>query len=118
MKKESDKNLENKKIFARNLSRHLEKTGTPQIALAKAIGVHPATVCDWVKERAYPRMDKVQRIATFFGISKAELVEDVFTSRERVSGQEQKLLDLFYSTPADYRDGLLELIEVYAKNIH
>ena len=109
--------LGNKKVFAKNLERCLKRADKTQRELAKAIGVHPATICDWLGERAYPRMDKVQLIAEFFGISKSELVEENYVAKETISGKEQKLLDLFHNVPEEHRDGLLDLIEVYAKNL-
>lgn len=117
MKKVIKTDLGNKKVFSRNLSKCLKRFDKTQRELANAIGVHPATICDWMQERTYPRMDKVQLIAEFFGISKSELVEDNYMVKETVSGKEQKLLDLFHSVPEDRRDGLLDLIEVYAKNL-
>lgn len=117
MKKIIKTDLGNKAVFSRNLSRCLRRSDKSQRELADAIGVHPATICDWLKERTYPRMDKVQLIAEFFGISKSELVEDSYVAKETVSGKEQKLLDLFHNVPEEHRDGLLDLIEVYAKNL-
>ena len=109
--------LGNKDVFSRNLSRCIKRTDKTQRELAKAIGVHPATICDWLSGRTYPRMDKLQLIADFFGISKSELVEDNYVAKETVSGKEQKLLNLFHTVPEEHRDGLLDLIEVYAKNL-
>ena len=31
---------------------------------------------DWVKGNSYPRIDKIELMANYFGISKADLVED------------------------------------------
>lgn len=117
MKKTIKTDLGNKAVFARNLSRYIKKSDKSQRELAYAIGVHPATICDWLQERTYPRMDKVQLLAEYFGISKSELVEDSYVAKETVSGKEQKLLDLFHSVPEEHRDGLLDLIEVYSRNL-
>lgn len=108
--------LGNKEVFSRNLSRCIKRSDKPQRELAKAIGVHPATICDWLSGRTYPRMDKLQLIADFFGVSKSELVEDEYVAKETVSEKEQKLLDLFHEVPEEDRDYLLGLIEFHVKN--
>ena len=109
--------LGNKEVFSRNLARCIKRADKTQREIAKAVRVSPSTVCDWLNGRGYPRMDKLQLLADYFGISKAELVEDNYVAKETVSEREQKLLDLFHKVPEDKQDGLLELIEVYSKNL-
>jgi transcriptional regulator with XRE-family HTH domain len=104
-------------VFSKNLVRYIERSDKTQRELARVVGVSPSTICDWTRGRAYPRMDKLQKLADYFGISKSELVEDNYVAKETVSGKEQKLLDLFHKVPEEHRDGLLELIEVYSKNL-
>ena len=96
--------------FATNLSRYLERSGSTQRELAKAVGVSPSTVSDWKKGRAYPRMKKLQLIADFFGIDKSDLVEDVYLAKESVSEQEQELIDWFHKIPEEKRDAMLSLL--------
>lgn len=117
MNKLVDTGLESKKIFSDNLSRQLARTGKTQKEVAAALGVTPASVCDWLALRTYPKMEKVQKLADYFGITKADLVQEGSVTKECISGKEQKLLDLFHQVPEMHRDGLLELIEVYAKNL-
>ena len=40
------------------------------------MGVKYTTFTDWVKGNSYPRIDKIEMMANYFGISKADLVED------------------------------------------
>ena len=106
-----------KAVFSKNLSKCLKRSGKTQRELAAAIGIHPASICDWLQERTYPRMDKIPLVAAFFGISKSELVEDVYVVKKTVSEKEQRLLDLFYTVSEEQQDGLLEFIEVYVRNL-
>ena len=117
MNKSAKTDLGNQEIFSINLKRYLENSGKTQKEVAAAILVSTGTFCDWIKGRAYPRMDKVQALADFFGISKAELVEDSYVVKESISEKEQKLLDLFHQVPEKHHDYLLELIEVHARNL-
>lgn len=68
--------LGNKEKMAANIRRLLEKRGMTQTELADAIGVPPTTVFNWCQAATYPRIDKIEMMANFFGCSKVDLVED------------------------------------------
>ena len=65
-----------KKIFSRNLLRYLSLNNKSQKEVADAIGVSPQTFNTWCQGIAYPRIDKIELMANYFGISKADLVEE------------------------------------------
>ena len=44
--------------------------------MCDALGVKYTTFTDWVKGNSYPRIDKIELMANYFGITKADLVED------------------------------------------
>lgn len=67
---------ESKKIMARNIKKQLELHQMTQTDLCQALGFKFMTVSDWVNAKSYPRIDKIEKMASFFGISKADLVED------------------------------------------
>lgn len=64
------------KIFAKNLNRYIERTGKTQKEIAEAVGVTPAACNWWVKGQKYPRMDKVEMLAEYFGCTLSDLVEE------------------------------------------
>lgn len=66
---------EQTEIFAENLRMYMSKYNYKQVEVAEAIGVNPQTFNTWIKAKAIPRMDKVQKLADFFGIRKSELVD-------------------------------------------
>lgn len=109
--------LGNKKIFSRNLKRYLAQSGKKQKEVADAIGVSVGSMCDWTKGRSYPRMDKVQLLAEYFGIKKADLVEDVNITKETVSNKEQEVIDLFHKVPEEKREFVLSLIRAAIDNL-
>ena len=102
-------NLGNKEIMARNIRRFLAKKGKTMKALAEAIDVPYNTVNDWCNMNAYPRIDKIERMANFFGITKADLVEDEETLRaeilDKAFADRPEMRDLFLAadkaTPED-----------------
>ena len=65
-----------KNIFSKNLNRLLEEKGATQLELANYIGVSNTTVNNYVQGYNTPRMDKVDKICDFFGITRSELLEE------------------------------------------
>ena len=68
--------LEQKKIFSRNLNRLIEKSDKKQIDIASDLNVSPQALNTWVKGIAIPRMNRIQALADYFGVSKSDLVDD------------------------------------------
>ena len=68
--------MDNKNIFAANLRKHMEANGKSRSDISEALNVSYFTVSDWVNGKKYPRMDKVELLANFFGIQKSDLIED------------------------------------------
>lgn len=65
-----------KEVFARNLRRYMESKGKTQKELAEIVGVSAPTINDWIKGKKYPRIDKIEILADYFGILKSDLIED------------------------------------------
>ena len=110
-------NLGNKEIFIRNVKRNLANSGSKQIDVCRAIGVSTGTFSDWMKGRSYPRMDKIQLLAEYFGVKKSDLVEDVNVPKNAVSEEDQKVLDLLHKIPQDKREAAIEMCEAVLKNL-
>lgn len=64
------------KIFSDNLYRLMAEHRRNQTEVANAIGVSPQTFNTWIKGKAIPRMDKVQKLADYFGVPKSSLLEE------------------------------------------
>lgn len=77
-----------KEVFAENLRFYMERSGKTQKELADIVGVSAPTVNDWLKAKKYPRIDKVERLANYFGILKSDLIEDK-TEKPLVNGDEE-----------------------------
>lgn len=66
----------NKKVFANNLAYFVERSGKSQKELAEVVGVATSTFNDWMKGKKYPRIDKIEILANYFGILKSDLIEE------------------------------------------
>lgn len=65
-----------KEVFARNLRRYMERNGKNQKELAEIVGVSAPTMHDWLNAKKYPRIDKIEILADYFGILKSDLIEE------------------------------------------
>ena len=80
--------MNNKNIFAANLQMYMDINNKSRKEVSEALGVSYYTFTDWVKGKKYPRMDKVERLAEYFGILKSDLIED---KKEKPSAQDDGL---------------------------
>ena len=65
-----------KEVLAKNLQRYLSEREKSQKELAAIVGVSAPTVNEWLKAKKYPRIDKIEKMANYFGILKSDLIED------------------------------------------
>lgn len=107
-------NLGNKEIFANNLLYYVRRSGRDQKEIAEIVGVAPSTFNEWVKAKKYPRMDKVEMLANYFGILKSDLIEDKPKENPpdelKLTEGEKMLLELFRQVPADQQELVLGMI--------
>lgn len=71
-----------KSVFATNLKSYMAAADKTRMDLSRDLGVSYFTVSDWVNAKKYPRMDTVDRIAAYFGVTKADLVEEKLSPEE------------------------------------
>ena len=79
--------LGNKKIMANNIRRYMEMKGISRKEFCQRLGFKYSTVTDWLNAEKYPRIDKIELMANFFNISKADLVEPSNAFAGHVDGQ-------------------------------
>lgn len=82
--------IENKEVMATNLKKYMAKKGVNAAEVCNALGFKPNTFSNWINAKIYPRIDKIQMLAEYFGISKAALVEDA--DNMTLSSKEQSLI--------------------------
>lgn len=67
--------LGNKEIMAKNIQFYMNKYDKSRQDMCDALGVKYTTFTDWVNGNSYPRIDKIELMANYFGIEKSDLVE-------------------------------------------
>ena len=113
--------MDNKNVFANNLKKQMELKGVSRNDICNALGISYFTVSDWVNGKKYPRMDKVEMLANYFGIQKSDLIEDQqekdTPDQIKLTEGEKLLLDLFRQIPEDQQKVFLEMGRVYANSL-
>lgn len=69
-------NIGNKETMAANLKYYIAQSGKDRKELAKIWGFPYSTVTEWVNGRKYPRIDRIEVMADYFGILKSDLIEE------------------------------------------
>lgn len=89
--------LGNKEIMAKNIKKYINQKGVTASEVASYLGVPLSTFSYWINAKSYPRIDKIEMMANYFGIKKSDLVEE------------------FSSYVPDFEPDHIELIEMYSK---
>lgn len=72
----------NKEILSKNLKQYMNKKGITQKEMSEIVGVATSTFNDWMKAKKYPRIDKIEIMANYFGILKSDLIEEKMTEEK------------------------------------
>ena len=75
-------NLGNKITMSNNLKKYLKINNVSRNQLSESLGISYSTISDWINGKAYPRIDKIEMMANYFGINKSDLVEEHFTEEK------------------------------------
>ena len=67
--------LGNKAIMAENIKYYMDLNNKSRNDMCEALGFKYSTFTDWVNGKKYPRIDKIEMIANYFGIEKSDLAE-------------------------------------------
>lgn len=109
---------DNKNIFATNLNKLMASHRKSRKDLSDALGISYFTITAWANGTKYPRMDKVELLANYFGVLKSDLIEEKEDDRNispnemKLTEGEERLVELFRLVPEDQQKMVLEMIRV------
>lgn len=100
--------MNNKNVFAKNLQKYMDMNNKSRRDVCEALGFSYYTFSDWVNGKKYPRMDKVEMLANYFGILKSDLIE------EKITKEAQKNNDIMADIIVRMRtdEGFLSVVEM------
>ena len=119
----------NKEIFSENLKYYIERSGKDRRELAEIWGFPYSTLSEWINGRKYPRIDRIEIMADYFGILKSDLIERKMTEekekdneilaeiivRMRMDDEFRSLVESLYLLDADKIQGVKQLLQAFAK---
>lgn len=119
----------NKEIFARNLKYYMDRSGKTQIEIAEDLNISTSTFNNWAMGNTYPRIDKIEMLANYFGIQKSDLIEEKLTEekekdndiladiivRARMDEDFRKALESLYSLDSSEIKGVTGLLSAFKK---
>lgn len=68
--------LGNKKVFSNNLKYYMQLNNKDRNEICKSLDIKYTTLTDWINGKKYPRIDKIEMLANYFGIQKSDLIEE------------------------------------------
>jgi len=68
--------LGNKEIFSKNLKYYMELNDKSRNDVCRDLDFPYTTFAEWYNGNIYPRIDKIELLARYFGIEKSDLIEE------------------------------------------
>lgn len=107
--------LGNKEIFAKNLQYYMNLNNKSRTDVCRDLEIPYSTFTDWYNANIYPRIDKIQLLANYFSIKKADLVE----SRNTLANTSNSAVVFVYGTipagiPMECIEDILDTEEISA----
>lgn len=67
--------MDQRKTFSKNLNKYMQLHKKSRSQIAKDLNISYSTFSDWASGKKYPRIDKIELLADYFGITKSKLIE-------------------------------------------
>ena len=107
-----------KVVFAKNLRKYMEQSRKSQKELAEVVGVSAPTFNDWINGKKFPRIDKIQKLADYFGILKSDLIEEKMTEEKGKDNELIANIIVRMRTDEAFRSLVASLYEYDSDKIH
>ena len=104
--------LGNKDVLAKNLQYYMNINNKTRNDICDDLGFKYSTFSDWINAKKYPRIDKIEIMANYFNITKADLIESKVTAEtkpkdgdiERIERAREKMDD-------DDKEAMMKVLE-------
>lgn len=117
-----------KETMAKNLQHYMDLLDVSRMDIARLCGVSKATVGHWLNALRYPRIDKIEIMAKYFGIQKSDLIEDnTKTTEEDIALKAQRaakiakdkdlaeMIQMYQALPEDKKKTIKQMVLDYYK---
>ena len=103
--------VENKEIFANNLSFYMEQKGVDRNTLCADLDLKYTTVRDWLKGITYPRIGKIELLANYFNINKSDLIENKLSTTQPSDSLLEEITNTARKLNTDNKKNVLRMSE-------
>jgi len=121
--------LGNKEVLSKNLKYYIEKSGKDRIELAEIWEVPYSTLTGWINAQKYPRIDKIEKMADYFGILKSDLIEEKLTDEQKAGNEAlagiivrlrmdagfRQIVETLDALDAEKLKGVQQMLDAFAK---
>ena len=107
----------NKKVFSKNLRSLMEQQNKDRKQICNDLGFKYTTFSDWYNGNKYPRIDKIEMLADYFGVLKSDLIEDKTDSNNPAPINDTSLKFALWGDTDEITDADLEDVRRYAEFI-
>jgi ribosome-binding protein aMBF1 (putative translation factor) len=94
-------NIGNKETMSKNLKYYIERSGKDRRELAQTWGFPYSTVTEWINGKKYPRIDRIEVMAEYFGILKSDLIEERTEEHREMQKKNDTLSDIVIRMQTD-----------------
>lgn len=94
-------NIGNKETLSKNLKYYIEKSGKDRGELAEIWGFPYSTLTEWINAKKYPRIDRIEIMADYFGILKSDLIEEKTEEHREMQKNNDTLTDIIVRARTD-----------------
>lgn len=112
-------NIGNKETMSKNLKYYIEKSGKDRKTLAQIWGFPYSTVTDWINGNKYPRIDRIEVMAEYFGILKSDLIEERTPEQREMKQKNDALSDIVIrmQTDEEFMSAVVSLYKLDKKKL-
>lgn len=109
--------LGNRQVMADNIRHYMKVNGVSQTDVCNTLGFKMPTFSDWVNAKTYPRIDKIEMMANYFGVQKSDLVEKKPTTvlDDGLDPLDKQLMDFVSALTVDQKRFLLAQLQTMKK---
>ena len=112
-------NIGNKETMSKNLKYYIAKSGMDRKTLAQIWGFPYSTVTEWINGNKYPRIDRIEVMAEYFGILKSDLIEERTPEQREVQEKNDIIADVAIrmQTDDEFRAAVISLYSADPKKL-
>ena len=105
--------MDNRAVFTKNLNYQMELHNKSRQDISDALGVSYFTVTSWANGTKYPRMNRIEQLASYFGILKSDLIEEKTEEHREMQKKNDTLSDIVIRMRTD--DVFMSAVETLYK---